>query len=216
MRMVIGLTGLAGSGKSTAAARLIERHGFVRGKFAGALKAMMWTLLAYRGVNANAIERMIEGDLKEVPVVELGGRTPRHAMQTLGTEWGRDCLDRNLWVDTEMAARAQVGRLVFDDVRFPNEAEAIVAAGGLLVRIDRPGAGAGAAGHPSELIDAIRADCTIDNSGPIGALDLAVDALVRDMGWARAGIIGPSIDEISAARLADVAGQLREATSRAG
>ena len=35
-------------------------------------------------------EAHIEGALKEVPCELLGGKTPRYAMQTLGTEWGRD------------------------------------------------------------------------------------------------------------------------------
>ncbi|MCW1993497.1 hypothetical protein [Bradyrhizobium diazoefficiens] len=39
--IVIGLKGLIGSGKTTVARHLIENHGFVRGRFAGALKDML-------------------------------------------------------------------------------------------------------------------------------------------------------------------------------
>ena len=181
-RTVIGFTGLAGSGKSECAHHLIAHHGFVRGKCAGALKEMMRALLRYRGADAATIERMVEGDLKETLSPLLNGRTPRHGMQTLGTEWGRDCIDVNLWVDTEMDARAAAPALVFDDVRFPNEAAAIRAAGGLIVSIKRPGAGAGAAGHSSENgVGAV--DLTIVNNHSIGHLRERVDGLVRDMSW---------------------------------
>lgn len=181
-RTIIGFTGLAGSGKSECAHRLIAHHGFVRGKFAGALKEMMRALLRYRGADAATIERMVEGDLKEVPSPLLNGRTSRHAMQTLGTEWGRDCICPELWVDTEMDARAAATNLVFDDVRFPNEAAAIKRAGGLVVSIKRPGAGVGAAGHSSENgVGAV--DLTIVNNHSVGHLRERVDGLVRDMSW---------------------------------
>ncbi len=45
--IVIGLKGFIGSGKTTVARHLIERHGFVRGRFAGALKDMLRAYLRY-------------------------------------------------------------------------------------------------------------------------------------------------------------------------
>jgi hypothetical protein len=78
---LIALTGYAGSGKSTLADILACEHGFTVVKFAGPLKAMLRAL----GLD----EREIEGDLKEQPCQLLAGHTPRRAMQTLGTEWGR-------------------------------------------------------------------------------------------------------------------------------
>lgn len=168
-RLVIGFMGRAGSGKSTAAQILIGEFGFERGKFAGALKAMLRTFLSYRGVDPVMIERLIEGDLKEPSCVEFGGRSPRHAMQTLGTEWGRECIDFNLWVDTEMDAKAHVPRLVFDDIRFPNEVSAIRQAGGIVVKVDRPGMDAStAAGHVSEeSIEQLSYDLVITNDSTI-------------------------------------------------
>ena len=80
--MIIGIRGAAGAGKSTAAKHLIERYGFKNGKFSGALKAMLRTFLRYRGVDEETIERMIEGDLKEVPSPHLNGATPRWAMRS--------------------------------------------------------------------------------------------------------------------------------------
>lgn len=182
-RQIIGFTGLKGSGKSEAAKHLISL-GFKRGKFAGALKEMIRTLLRYRGCGEGLIERCVEGDLKEVPCAALNGRTPRHAMQTLGTEWGRMCVADGIWVDTEMDFTRALPRLVFDDVRFPNEAEAIRRERGIVVRIERPGIVSGL--HSSEGQD-LREDVSILNDGTLAALQFQVDQILRNLSHAMAG-----------------------------
>lgn len=144
-RNLIAFTGLAGSGKSTAAMFLVDTFGFRRMRFAGPLKDMMRAL----GLN----EREIEGDLKEKPCDLLAGKTPRFAMQTIGTEWGRDMIAPDIWIRAFKSAIANVplaSPVVIDDCRFPNEAEAIKEVGGSIIKIVRLGAGAGAAGHTSE------------------------------------------------------------------
>jgi hypothetical protein len=134
-RTLIGLTGRKGAGKDTAASVLVAQ-GYENVKFAGALKDMIRTLLSYQGVDADTIERMIEGDLKEVPTRFLGGHTPRYAMQTLGTEWGRDKMGANFWVGTTKqkvrAVRSAGGKVVITDVRFLNEGVAVQEEGGIV------------------------------------------------------------------------------------
>lgn len=177
--LIIGLSGLKGSGKSEVARRLIQNHGFVRGKFAGSLKEMLRVLLAYRGVGAATIERMIEGDLKELPTPHLNGRSPRHAMVTLGTEWGRDLIHPDLWVDVEVDRisrfRAVAPRIVFDDVRFENELDAIRRLGGPIWRVDRPGLAFGE--HVSEHLRP-DADLTLQNIGTLAYLGAQVDEAI--------------------------------------
>lgn len=168
-RTLIAFTGLAGSGKSTAAAHLVNHHGFQRIRFAGPLKAMLAAL--------GCTPTEIDGDRKEAPCELLGGKTPRHAMQTLGTEWGRDLIASDLWIRAFNAALAKmpVGvPVVVDDCRFPNEAEAVKAAGGIVVRIERPGAGASAAGHKSEG-QALATVITLCNTGTEADLFELVD-----------------------------------------
>ncbi len=46
-----------------------------------------------------ATEDKIEGSLKAKPCSLLAGKTPRHAMQTLGTEWGRNCIGDGFWIN---------------------------------------------------------------------------------------------------------------------
>lgn len=175
-RTIIAFTGLAGAGKSTAAMHLVKRHRFERVRFAGPLKAMMAAL----GLTAAEID----GDRKELPCELLGGKTPRWAMQTIGTEWGRQCIGDDLWI---RAWRAAVDRLpsgapvVVDDCRFPNEAEAVRAAGGLIVRINRQGAGTASA-HESEQ-HYIEPHTVIANDGAEERLFGRVDSVVRDWSW---------------------------------
>lgn len=90
--------------------------------------------------------------------------TNREFLQYFGTEVGRN-IDRDLWVKSLMYSygRDKENYWVIPDVRFPNEAEAIRNAGGVLWKIEREGSGAG--NHISEkLIDSIGVDIVIENN----------------------------------------------------
>lgn len=131
------------SGKTTLAQHLYP-YGWKTLKFAGPLKGMLVELLVRAGVDDKTILRMLDGDLKETPHPALAGRTPRYALQTLGTEWGRDMMAPDFWVRQFLIAQDTARHIgmavVCDDMRFPNEAQAIKDAGGLLVKIIRPDA----------------------------------------------------------------------------
>lgn len=155
MPLTIGFCGLAGSGKSTAALRLVERHGFERRRFAGPLKAMIAAL----GLG----HEEIEGQLKEVPSPLLCGRTPRQAMQWLGTEWGRNLIGEDFWTLAWETACGDAPLIVADDCRFANEADAIRRRGGIVIRIDCPWAvSSSGAGHASEAL-AFEPDLVVSN-----------------------------------------------------
>ncbi len=131
------------SGKTSLADHLQKHYGFVRMSFADTLKAMTITFLAeVLGDYNEAVRRTVSAEGKQEPILELGGITSRYIQQTLGTEWGRNVIHRDVWVSLGMAkARRyteQGVNVVFDDVRFQNEMQSIVLAGGLDVRIDRP------------------------------------------------------------------------------
>lgn len=141
---VIALTGLAGSGKSTASKYLVEKHGYQLVKFAGPLKDML------RAIGLG--EGHIEGAHKETELAMLSGHTPRRAMQTLGTEWGRKCMGDyfwiNLWRSRVDSALTFGGRVVVDDCRFPNEADEVRKLSGVVWRL--VGRGGIAGNHASE------------------------------------------------------------------
>jgi hypothetical protein len=184
---LIGLIGKKGSGKDTAADGL-EAYGFQNVKFAGALKAMLRTLLAYQGVDEDTIGRMIDGDLKEVPTEYLAGKTPRFAMQTLGTEWGRNLIGPDFWLDTAMK-KAATGDTVITDCRFPNEVEAVKSNGGTVIRIVAEGRTvfdetAVGVDHASEtLMDELPEDVVIANvmAGRPEDIPAAVEKLKKDI-----------------------------------
>jgi hypothetical protein len=129
---LVGITGRAGSGKSAASDALVEA-GWIKMKFASPLKDMLRAI--------GLTDQHIEGDLKEVQCDLLCGQTPRHAMITLGTEWGRDIIGGNLWINIaahRMATALAAGMsVVVDDVRFDNEAELIRRLGGVVLGLER-------------------------------------------------------------------------------
>lgn len=127
--MIIGFSGPAGAGKSTAANFLVKLHGFRLVKFAGPLKAMLRAIMPGDDMN-----EWIEGALKGT-VHPVLGQTPRHAMQTLGTEWGRACMGSDFWVNLARHEVAGGDDVVIDDVRFQNEYEMITGLGGKVIQI---------------------------------------------------------------------------------
>lgn len=120
--MIIGLSGPAGCGKDTAADFLVKNHGFVKVALADPLKRFCMEVFNFTEEQLwGPSEKRNEPD-KRYPRqhewVSEGGRvarcsicgadtegedkqcylTPRHALQQLGTEWGRNCYN-NVWVD---------------------------------------------------------------------------------------------------------------------
>lgn len=158
MARIVGITGLAGSGKSTAAKELI-RLGWHNVKMAGPLKDMARAI--------GLTDDHIEGSLKETPCDMLAGKTPRYAMQTLGTEWGRNIMGKDFWVgiaERRVIEAIEWGRdVVIDDIRFQNEADMVRRLGGTVVGIK--GRGGIMSDHASE--NGIYADFYITNDRPI-------------------------------------------------
>jgi hypothetical protein len=158
---LIALTGPKESGKSTIAKYLHETYGYARIRFADPLKDML------RVVGLTDYE--LEGDGKALPCELLGGCTPRHAMQTLGTEWGRQQISREFWSEAweRRVDASPDDRVVAEDLRFPNEEFRARLKGGLIWRVERPGYG-GDDSHVSETEMAhVRYDRLIANDGAI-------------------------------------------------
>lgn len=182
--MLIAVTGAKGSGKDTLAQRFI-RDGFQLVKMAGPLKAMMQTLYIESGLLDEAqVYRKIEGDLKEVPCPRLGGKTPRYAMQTLGTEW-RDLIDQDLWTSIFRSSVRELLRegtpVICTDLRFAHELEVIRGFGGHVVKVTRPGTGEGDS-HSSETeMKALPFDFLVENEGSFADLFAKVELLHEEL-----------------------------------
>lgn len=135
------IIGRKGSGKSTVCKYINDLQDGVTIKFADTLKDMCRLFLNQAGFSDARVERMIEGDEKEsrIPYLDF---TPRHMMQTIGTEWGRNCLREDIWgllweqqVEREKSCNIPV---TCDDVRFDNEVQRAENLGFTLVRIVSP------------------------------------------------------------------------------
>lgn len=172
--ILIGVAGQRGSGKDTFADALAPQ-GFLNIKFAGPLKSMLCTLLQEAGASPPILGDMLHGNLRDTPSQLLCGKTPRHAMQTLGTEW-RNLIGETLWtqiIENRLLAK-NYKKVVISDVRFPHEVEMIHRLGGTVIRLRR-----GAyttTPHPSEAqIPSLQADLEFRNNGKVE--DLAHFAL---------------------------------------
>lgn len=154
--MLIGLSGLAGVGKDTAADILVRDHSFTKVSLADPLKSICKEVFdfSYESLWGSSAERNVP-DLRY-------GLSPRHALQTLGT-WGRDC-HPDIWIEMALRRVRLLSKAVIPDVRFRNEILAIRKSGGKLVRLVRPIHGlSGEAGqHVSETEQASIPDSEFD------------------------------------------------------
>lgn len=184
---LIGLTGLAGTGKDSAALYLCREYGFVQAAFADPLRSMVLQFLEEAGLDH---AWLTERRCKERLITGLGV-SARALMQVLGTEVGR-ALHPDLWVrhlalrlglDGQPGSTPVHDRIVLSDVRFGNESAWLRARGGRLVRLHRDTA-AGVRPHASELqvLDLVP-DVDLWNNGPtLHGLHGLLDGVMADFG----------------------------------
>lgn len=107
-----------------------------------------------------ALSQWLEGCLRQ------DGLTPRYALQTLGTEWGR-VQDLDMWIkfaERDAAKRGLAGYAIIPDCRFLNEGSFLQSQGAPLLEVLRPGfdggkaMAAGVAAHQSEMERVKQAD----------------------------------------------------------
>ena len=173
---VIGLAGYARAGKDTVA-KMITEYEFEQRSFAAPLKQALYNLNPLVDVVDDVSCRV--ADLVDSVGWERAKSSPgvRSLLQRLGTEAGRNVLGQDVWVNA-LFNTPNKGRLVISDVRFPNEAQAIKARGGLLWRVERPGFGP-ANDHMSEVaLDGYAYDGVIQNTGDINDLQISVKEVI--------------------------------------
>lgn len=229
--MIIGITGKAGSGKSTAAKVLVEQHGFVEVGLADPLKRIcqevfdfsdeqLWGPSEMRNAPDSRYRRSVDEkgctcgqtfrtaedfrDHLSCPALGPLFLTPRHALQQLGTQWGRACYE-NVWVDFALrVARKLLGQdpnglgytpqlgftltmkighkgVVIPDVRFPNEVDAIQKVGGRIWKCTRGKGLEGAVGtHASEsFIDELPFNAFIPSDVTLEQLPEVIEAMLN-------------------------------------
>lgn len=132
--LYIGLVGGSGFGKSTLARKLsmafaAEGYTCAVHSFAEPIRKMLEVL---------GVDRTYMTDAKSTPIAELCFVDLRRAAQTLGTDWGRDMIDEDIWVRYWTRHIPDAHVVIADDIRFANEAREIRDRGGMLVGL--PGA----------------------------------------------------------------------------
>ena len=162
--LLIGIAGPARSGKDTAADMLMQELGSNIWKltsFAAPMKAML-----------NVIGVDCSSDIDREAVLVDYGVSTRHMMQTIGTDWGRNCIGADMWVDAFCRINRRE-KCVVSDVRFENEA-ALVRANGILIHVIGRGGISGS--HVSESgVTVGEFDIVLDNSGTLPELQAQLD-----------------------------------------
>lgn len=193
-RLLVGVTGIAGSGKDTAAQTLVEYHGFVRDAFADDMKKAALALdpwivdtIATNGEHPEHPEHRRLSRIVERDGWEQAKKNPevRTFLQRLGTEAGWQLHGPRLWVDRvgdRLAANPEQDTVV-TDVRFPEEVDWLHENGGVLVRIVRPehsGAAEGTRGHSSETaLAGVEPEFVLINDSSIARLHQNMDRVVQ-------------------------------------
>ena len=185
---LLGLSGYARSGKD-AAAEALKYYGVERRAFADKLREFLYRL---NPVVETGHERLYDFDKRHIRLTEVidehgwdgykqthWGDEIRQLLQRLGTECGRQVISDDIWVNLALKGMESTKDYVITDVRFPNEAQAIVDFGGEIWRIRRPGVTAVNA-HPSETsLDYWAFDKYIDNKGTLEEFQTKI----RDLYW---------------------------------
>jgi len=169
MKPLIGIYGKKGSGKDTVG-ELLEN-------------ALSWKTIAVADAIKEAAkiifllsDDQVYGDISVKETLDpRWDMTPRHILQQLGTEVGRNICpevwNSNLRFRIEQGGFPESGFIV-TDIRLLDEAELIRNMGGIVIRVDRPDAGSGQfEEHRTETEqDEITPDFIIDNDGNLEAL----------------------------------------------
>jgi len=175
--IVVGITGAAGAGKGTVASML--------GWHEISLADPVYGMIA--NMTSCSVEQLKDREFKE-QVIPWLGKSPRQLLQTLGTDWGRAMVSKDVWLKIAAHrirfARVAEGRacIVVPDVRFDDEAEMIREDfGGVIWEVTRPGS-ATCVAHVSEAgISRRLIDRTLVNGGTLDEFREVVQAAAASL-----------------------------------
>jgi len=168
--VIVGLTGRARSGKSTAANIISKAYGITEIAFADPLKEAAIHMfgitrdMAY-GVNYNREE-----------VVQPWGISVRTMLQKLGTECARMVFQDDFWTvraDIEVESNPMYfDGFILTDVRFDNEAKWVADRGGVVIHLHRTVGGIGNEHASEKGVSGSLIDHHVPNEGTVADLEI--------------------------------------------
>lgn len=182
-QFIVGLSGFAQSGKDTFAGFLVEA-GFVQHAFADPMREALLRLdpmVLPLGAPPISLSELIQVP-SDWEWAKRNTSDVRGLLQRLGTEVGREMFGEDFWVKYALD-KADADLVVLSDVRYRNEADAIVARGGVVVRIEREGVGpANSHASETEMTDYPNFMATVYNDGDLDHLRGIAQAFLAVVG----------------------------------
>lgn len=159
---LIGFTGKRNVGKSTAARHLVENYRFSSIHAFGGGKAAAYEYFGYLTGDYSLANRMVYGDLKDVPSHFLPGEVaPRHFLERFGKFMGIEMgVPWTLGMEIDRARRFHPqARIVCESIVY--EVDYFRECGGVVIRLERPDHEGPTGCESDEAQAAIVADITI-------------------------------------------------------
>jgi len=129
-------------GKTTIANYIVNECNYSIVTFARPMKDMITVLLESLGYDDTMVRRMLYGDLKEWTIPELSTEshevTCRLLLVTLGSKWGREMINQDMWINMATSKLDKNSKYVCEDVRLFNEAECLRRNGFKIIRVINP------------------------------------------------------------------------------
>ena len=179
----LGLAGKKRVGKDTFANIVDDGSSVATFSFAEPIYAMLESAFG-------SLPRIGDGfEVDKDAVIPAAGKTVRELLQTLGTDWGRELVNNNVWVnimEDYLSMRLAEGNLtpdyvIFTDVRFDNEAALVKKLGGTVIEIRNDNAPKGDK-HASEAgVTPSLIDYVLHNNGSMSKYRSAIHRLMKKL-----------------------------------
>ena len=174
--IIIGIVGRIGSGKTTVSGHLCEKYAFKKYSIAEPLKKI-GLILGFTEKELYVDKTTVNADF---------GVTGREFLQKFGTEICRELLPtiipgmESIWIrllKKYFRGKSDKARIIIDDVRFPDELEALKEFGAVIIELKRGEEDTSENRHASEF-NIEGADHVIENNGCLLELFNAIDSIM--------------------------------------
>lgn len=171
---IIGFAGPAQSGKTSCALIAKRLFGYEPRAFADPIREAVQAIFRITPDELNAA-KLSSADFRRT------GLTMRQILQILGTEWGREEINPDLWIQIQEqrnSTEPDLTRFVYHDVRFQNELDWIHSQGGKVIFVQRNLAGK-LDTHASEALNMRGYDSILFNHYDLDDLEASVKHVIE-------------------------------------